>query len=56
MGILGVKFHELVEEDMGYWGHSHGCAWMPGVGFTRHIDCQAADCVDAFPIEARVRG
>jgi hypothetical protein len=51
--ILGIEFHEFIEEDMGYWSHSHRCTWMARIGFPRHIDSQTTDCVDAFPVEFR---
>lgn len=51
---LRVEFQEFVEENMGHRGHAHGGSWMTRVGFAWHIDRQATDCVDAFPIEFAV--
>lgn len=39
-GILRVEGHELVEENMGHWGHAHGCARMAGVRLKGGIDLE----------------
>lgn len=41
VGILGVERHELVEQDVSDWGHSHGRARVARVRRTRSIDLWA---------------
>jgi hypothetical protein len=55
MRVFRIEFHEFVEEDVTDGCHAHGCARMARVGLCGHIDGQTTDCVDAFPVELRVR-
>jgi len=36
--VLGVEGHELVEQDMGHWGHAHRGARVARVCLERGID------------------
>lgn len=36
--IRGIEGHELVEHNMGNWGHAHRRARVPRVGFEGRID------------------
>ena len=36
--ILRIEFHELVEQDMGYWSQTHGRTRVTGVGGERCVD------------------
>lgn len=39
--VLRVEPHELVEEDVGDWGHTHRRTGVAGVGLERGIDLQS---------------
>lgn len=38
VGVLGVERHELVEQDVGHWGHAHGRTRVTRVGLECGID------------------
>ena len=45
-GVCRVVVHELIEEQVGHGGTSHGHAWVPRVSLVDSINGQEADCVD----------
>lgn len=42
--VLWVEGHELVEQDVGHWGHSHGRTRVARVGGERGIDLEHITC------------
>jgi len=38
--VAWVESHELVEQDVGDWGHAHGCTGVTRVGCEGRIDLE----------------
>ena len=50
--VLWVEGHELVEQDVGHWGHSHGRTRVARVGGERGIDLEDTVSVEKFIVQA----